>query len=312
MMDKGNYRHSESFDCFVTNSVGIDLIVFECGYEKCDPFHCWGPEKKQAHFFHYVISGKGRLFIGDKRYECKGGDLFYLSPNEMAYYEADGGNPWEYKWVGFTGVRAASLIGNTTFPKNPIRHNVDGTVVQKYLDNIFSSFRSEQTPDLLAVGHLYLFLAWILQQYSTREFTKEYVNEKRFYDMIRFIQLKYTTKLRISDIAESLNYDRTYIYKLFMKYVHMSPSDYIEALRMKLAAELIRSKKFTLAEVSSRCGYDNYNWFFTVFKRTYNITPMEFEKSPELEHLEPLDKKYNVIDHIFERYQKFVKEGKFL
>ena len=221
-MKKLNYEHSESYDCFVTNSVGIDLVVFECGYEKCDPFHCWGPERKQAHFFHYVISGKGRLYIEDQCYECGPGDLFYLSPREMAYYEADGSDPWEYKWVGFTGIRAESLIGNTLFPRQPLQHRVDSLEVQTHMDNIFTSFQSERTPNLLAVGHLYLFLAWITQQFPAKQYSKEDADEQRFFTMLRFIQLKYTTKVKVSDMAEALNYDRTYIYKMFMKYIHLS------------------------------------------------------------------------------------------
>ena len=204
-MKKLNYEHSESYDCFVTNSVGIDLVVFECGYEKCDPFHCWGPERKQAHFFHYVISGKGRLYIEDQCYECGPGDLFYLSPREMAYYEADGSDPWEYKWVGFTGIRAESLIGNTLFPRQPLQHRVDSLEVQTHMDNIFTSFQSERTPNLLAVGHLYLFLAWITQQFPAKQYSKEDADEQRFFTMLRFIQLKYTTKVKVSDMAEALN-----------------------------------------------------------------------------------------------------------
>ena len=313
-MKELNYEHSESYDCFVNNNgIGIDLLVYESGYERCDPFHCWGPDKKQYHVFHYVLSGRGKLYIDDKCYECGAGDLFYLSPNVVSYYEADGGDPWEYKWVGFNGMRAEALVTNTRFSDDdPIVRGADGPAVEALLDNVFVSFKSDKTPNLLSVGHLYLFLAWLTQNYPARRMSEEDVNEQRFFNMLRFIQLKYTTKIKVSDMAAALGYDRTYIYKMFMKYLRMSPSDYIEGLKLKLACELMRSKKFTLTEIAGKVGYDNYNWIFTVFKRSCGMSPQEYLELPEFERLDRLDGRLKLIDDMLERYHEYVRDGKLL
>lgn len=311
-VDKPHYEHSDSYECFILNNYNIDLSVAECGYEKCNPYHCWGPENKSGYYFHYVLSGKGKLYIEDKVYECKAGDLFFLSPKVMAYYEADGGEPWEYKWVGFIGTRAKGLIGNTAFVKSYVQRNVSRELIEPYFDNIFSSFQSEFAPELSSTGHLYLFLAFLTCNFSVKTYSKAEFEERRFFSLLRYISLNYTSKLKVSDISKALNYDRTYIYKLFKKHLNMSPSEFIEYLRMRLACDLLAGKQYSLLEIAAKVGYDNYNWFFTVFKRMFGCTPQEFDSAATFERLEYNDERFKLVEYMLERYNDFVDKEKFI
>ncbi len=310
--EMAHYEHSDSYDCFIANHYNIDLSVTECGYEKCNPFHCWGPENKPGYYFHFVLSGKGKLYVEDKVFECKAGDLFYLSPEVMAYYEADSGDPWEYKWVGFIGTRAEGLLGNTVFVDDRVQKNVSREMIEPYFDNIFSSFQSERTPELSSTGHLYLFLSWLICNYSKKNFSKEEAEERRFFSILRYISLHYTSGMKVSDISKALNYDRTYIYKLFIKHLKMSPSEFVEYLRMRLACDLLAGKQYSLQDIAIRTGYDNYNWFFTVFKRTFGLTPQEFDAIVTSEHLERNDERFLRVEHMLKRYNDFIDTGKFI
>ena len=40
----------------------MDLILYQFGSERCDPLHTCGPSKRNHYLFHYVLSGKGRLY----------------------------------------------------------------------------------------------------------------------------------------------------------------------------------------------------------------------------------------------------------
>ncbi len=307
-----NYMHSESYDCYVNNSnIGIDLVVYECGYERCLPFHCWGPGERAYFVFHYVMSGKGTLISGEKTFNITAGQMFYTDPSVVTYYEADGDDPWEYKWVAFNGVRAINIVQRTLFENsNPVFDCPDGAGAVMHLDNIFESFNSKLTPNLLSVGHLYLFLSWLTQNFPQKSATtEESISEQRFFNILRHIQQCYTKRVKIGEIADTLNYDRSYIYKIFMKNLNMPPSEYIEGLRMKLACDLIRSKEFNLHEIASKVGYDNYNWFFTVFKRRFNVSPNEFMDLPEHERMKYDNEKLKLINDMLERYHTFIEKN---
>ena len=59
---------------------------------------------------HFIISGKGHFSIGGKKYPLEAGYGFLITPEELAYYEADANDPWTYVWVGFGGNLAPQTI----------------------------------------------------------------------------------------------------------------------------------------------------------------------------------------------------------
>ena len=79
------------------------------GYQVCAPSHGYGPATRPFWLFHFVVSGKGRFFIGERAYTLTGGMMFVIPPFVETYYEADAADPWEYTWVGFTGTPPLSL-----------------------------------------------------------------------------------------------------------------------------------------------------------------------------------------------------------
>ena len=56
--------------------------------------------------------GYGRLEIDGREYRLKRGDVFLISPETEAWYEADQKDPWFYSWVGFCGVKAKECMDN--------------------------------------------------------------------------------------------------------------------------------------------------------------------------------------------------------
>lgn len=37
----------------------IELSIFNCGHEQCDPCHTWGPGIRDHYLIHLVVAGKG-------------------------------------------------------------------------------------------------------------------------------------------------------------------------------------------------------------------------------------------------------------
>ena len=86
------------------------LFVNCCGMSRTEPLHSFGPAIKPHYVIHFVLSGQGRFSIGGKEYALERGYGFLIPPDELVFYEADGGNPWTYIWVGFNGSMAEELI----------------------------------------------------------------------------------------------------------------------------------------------------------------------------------------------------------
>ncbi len=86
------------------------LYVNCCGLSRTEPLHSFGPALKPHYLIHYILSGKGKFSIGGEVYPLEAGYGFLITPDELAFYQADEEEPWTYVWVGFSGTQAAEYI----------------------------------------------------------------------------------------------------------------------------------------------------------------------------------------------------------
>ena len=86
-------------DSFSLSSMGYDDFLFEkpSRFFRVINYYSW----------HFVISGKGRLEIGDRTYPIEGGMSFFVPPDTKIRYYPDPADPWEYVWFDMRGDMAA-------------------------------------------------------------------------------------------------------------------------------------------------------------------------------------------------------------
>ena len=67
----------------------VELSIFNCGREQCQPGHTWGPGVRDHYLIHLVVSGKGIFEVGGRTWEVSEGDLFFARPSQLIRYTAD-------------------------------------------------------------------------------------------------------------------------------------------------------------------------------------------------------------------------------
>jgi len=58
----------------------------------------------------------------------------------------------------------------------------------------------------------------------------------------------------------------------------MTPSEYINSLRVNYASNLLINTNTPVIDICYTCGFQNLSYFYRVFKRTYNLSPGDFRK----------------------------------
>ena len=92
-----------------------------------------------------------------------------------------------------------------------------------------------------------------------------------------YIAGHYTEPLDAAQLSRVLGIGKTQLYALTKKLYQQGMAARIRELRMKKARSLLRQQRdLPLAEVAWQCGYRDYNYFFTVFKREVGCTPREW------------------------------------
>ena len=80
-------------------------------------------------------------------------------------------------------------------------------------------------------------------------------------------------------VSERFGLSKNYVCGLFQRYLNQSLSLYLTDRRMAYARELLESEETVLLkEVSARCGYSDYHYFFKVFKNHYGVSPKEMQE----------------------------------
>lgn len=88
-------------------------------------------------------------------------------------------------------------------------------------------------------------------------------------------------QLSAAAISEELKVHPAYLSRLFKAQTEQNLTDYISEKRLALACRLLDGDTHTVKDVAALCGYDNYNYFFKVFKKYYGITPREYRTQRE-------------------------------
>ena len=80
------------------------------------------------------------------------------------------------------------------------------------------------------------------------------------------------------EIARIANVSNSYLWKTFKKYLNMAPTEYINSLRIELAYDLIVKTNYSLSNIASKVGFNDYSYFYKKFYNRYDISPKMLRK----------------------------------
>ncbi len=103
---------------------------------------------------------------------------------------------------------------------------------------------------------------------------KKFVN-----DFAGIVELNLSNdKFNVDDICKIIGISRIQLYRKVKALLGCSITDYILNRRLKKAKYLLNNESFTISEITYMIGFSNPNYFSTVFKSKYGLTPSEFKK----------------------------------
>lgn len=77
------------------------------------------------------------------------------------------------------------------------------------------------------------------------------------------------------DFAAAMNVSSSLLYKKIKALTDQSPIDFIKAVRLNYAMELLQTRKYTITEVSDKCGFTDAHYFSIVFKKHFGKLPSQ-------------------------------------
>ena len=247
------------------------LHIHKYGEEACVPSFSYTQWKNNFYLLHFIVSGRGTFEFDNHTYYLGPGQGFLIEPGTIATYTADAADPWHYIWVGFNGIMASKLLKDLWLSsKNPIYQSVDAersvTFLQELLEADISNFHIH----FYLIGSFYKFLSTIQIAHNGQR------GQRLFEDAMDFINNNYLYDLQIEDISRHLCIDRSYLYKIFMDNIHVSPQEYVIRLKIDKATELLTTTNESINDICYLSGFHDLAHFSKTFKKRTSLSPMDF------------------------------------
>ena len=271
-----------SFSVFPNEEL-LDFRLFQCGWEQCTPLHSFGPFVRNHYLFHYVISGQGFFEFNTAkgvvhRYNLEPGQGFLIFPGQITMYGADQFQPWKYVWLEFDGLRTAEYLTEAGLTAaQPIYRPRSTAQSAQVRDTMLYIADHPKASFLHLTGYLCLLLDALIQTSSTRQKPRE-SQLRDFYvqEAVSYMEQNYQRELTVEEIANACQLNRSYFSKLFKQKKGCPPQEFLIRLRLAKAADLMRSTKISIGDISVSCGYPNQLHFSRAFKQRYGVSPREW------------------------------------
>lgn len=131
-----------------------------------------------------------------------------------------------------------------------------------------------------------------------------------------FVSQNYSESLTLSAACKMATISKTYFCRFFKCITGHSLRSYHNIVKVHIAEELLCDKRLSIADVAIRLGYDDPNYFSTIYKKITGYSPREWQASYKNQHREKegtfpaeiaCDSKYSVIQSESE-YQSVLRE----
>lgn len=260
----------------------FEMNVDECGIEQGIPGLGYNYEVLKNAVIHYVTKGYGTFKFNGKVYNLKKGDIFILLKGMQVEYVASIDDPWEYYWIGFSGSNANEYLNRTSITNSCVANCEENSKIPQIILNmceISKTYNPSKSDDILLLKELYSLLYALIEEFPKPFEYKDKELHTYIQDALNFINSNYMHSITVQKIADYVNLSRSYLYKMFIKNLGISPQRYLINLRMYKATLLLKSTKLPIGEVASSVGYSDSLLFSKTFSKHFSMSPLNYRNN---------------------------------
>ncbi len=214
----------------------------------------------------YFFTGKGRLKTEDGTFELAEGDIAVI--NSGVLHECVSGYG---SWGCIILPPSFSDCAGVKFQTKIKDENIAALFEELYR-------LTEEKPAgyVHAVrGYACLILSALIKGHKKEE---EQTERENISAALEFIKCHYRERITLSDIAAQSHLSKGYLSRIFKSETGLKPTEYVNNLRLKKAAELLVSTGMNITETAEKCGFDDPNYFTRLFKKSFGKTPRDYKK----------------------------------
>ena len=204
--------------------------------------------------------------------------------------------------MGFGGTRAGEYLSAMGLSA---RHPVFSCDRDQELYSIIKDMMEHNTfgvaDDLRRNGLLGVFLSVLAESAGVVARDQEDKGNQYVKKAVSFIQSNYCNPIKVTDVADYVCINRSYLYTLFQNYLGMSPQQFLSTFRITKARELLDSTTYPIESIALSCGYNDALVFTKAFRAMKGMSPSEYRR---LSHRENSREQLHEVEHLIAQLLK--------
>ena len=96
-------------------------------------------------------------------------------------------------------------------------------------------------------------------------------------EIIAYLKANATRAVTIDEVARSLSYTKSYLFRQFKKSTGDTIMSYFLKLKIDIAKKMLRAGNCSVSEIAAALAFDSPNYFSKAFKKVTGRTPMQYK-----------------------------------
>ena len=224
----------------------------------------------------YTSSGCGKLLMNQHVISLTENSLLLLNCRQRFRIDV-AVSPWKYQVLFFDSVHAAELLNLITEESFCILNTTTQSEYVLYLEKLLClNYEKTMISQLRASDLLNHLLTEFTVEFlkKDQEFRKIPSYIEKIHDLF---EEHYEENYSLDDLEVRFSISKYRICREFGEYYGITPLQYLNRRRIRIACHLLETTSLRIHEVGSAVGIDNTNHFISLFKKYEGCTPLEYK-----------------------------------
>ncbi|MCH4823365.1 AraC family transcriptional regulator [Gramella lutea] len=243
-----------------------------------------------------MLKGKKIMHLRDQQaFNFLPGESLILPSNEMMcidFPEAQISNPTRCLAMAISEDKINNVLNrmNESMPKVENRewslmdynfHFTNDTGIYQILQRLLFLFTEDHpSKDLFVDNMLEELIIRILQTNSRKIYSDQSFklsSSNRLAYIVEYIRKNLHNPLSVKSLSRKACMSESNFYRVFKNELGISPTDFINNERIKLAVSLLQNPEMSIKEIYQECGFESRSYFNRVFKRRKKVAPGDYQ-----------------------------------
>ena len=255
------------------------VLTLVCGgIECCTADYAIHRRSFPFHSIEYVVGGRGTVKLLGRQFPLQPGSLFAYGPRIAHDISGDPARPLVKYFVDFTGRRAGALLRSCSLAGGQAGRVHPVGELQAVFDELIHC-GLQGTPGSVRAGEKLLeCLALKIAAARAPLPGRESLAFSTYQRCRQHLQQHFRRLRTLQQIAAECRVNPAYLCRLFRRYDHQTPYQYLLRLKMNLAAGLLQKPAALVKQVAEETGFGDPFHFSRAFKSVFGLAPDAFRR----------------------------------